>query len=410
MQTAEREQGGKAGNRLLMIEKQMKDTVLILEGESVQTLIVARKLKDSGYDVHLLCGYKLSYGYKTKYADKKTVKPEGLTEEQLLKYLINYIKSNAISTIIPMGDDDALIMSKYKSELTQYTRYLMPDLDVFRKGYDKNLLMSFCSKNGYPHPKTIDLNEIDYLSIKEGDIPFPAIIKPNYTSGGRGMTIVKNIDELKEKYPAIKEQYGNCHVQEFIRKGGKQIKVQVFIDPRTGKSYSSVIHKQRYYPIEGGSSCCNETILDNDLSKMCTKLLKEIGWEGFADFDLIEDPANGELKIMEINPRIPACIQSAVLSGLDYATMIADVSLGKNLKEYTYKPGQKLRHIGFEVLWFLSSKERFKTSPNWFRWIDRHLSFQDFSWRDPLPFLYGTFGNILKQLNPEFRKKKAGMQ
>jgi len=387
----------------------MKETVLILEGESVQTLIVARKLKENGYGVHLLCGYKQSYGYKTKYADKKTIKQRGLSDEQLLQYLIEYIKKNNIATIIPMGDDDALFMSKYKKELTEYTSYLMPDLEIFQEGYDKNKLMLFCKEHGYPHPKTIDMDKVDYMTIKQDDIPFPVIIKPNYTTGGRGMTVVYSIEELRSRYPMIREEYGSCHIQEFIKKGGKQIKVQVFIDPRTGKSYTSVIHKQRYYPVDGGSSCCNVTIKNDELSEMCTKLLKEIGWEGFADFDFIEDPNDGVFKIMEINPRIPACVQSAILSGMDYATMIADVSLGKELKQYTYKPGRKLRHIGFEILWFFSSKDRFNTTPNWFKWIDHNLSFQDFSWRDPLPFVSGTWGNVKKQLNPEFRKKKSGI-
>ena len=186
--------------------------------------------------------------------------------------------------------------------------------------------------------------------------------------------------------------------------------MQVFIDPRDGKTYSSVIHKQRFYPEKGGSSSCNMTIADDKTAQMCISILKDINWEGFADFDLIEDPKDGVLKVMEINPRIPACIKSAILSGMDYGTMIADVSLGKPSKEYTYKPGQKLRHIGFEMLWFKYSKNRWKTKPCWFNWIDPKLSFQDFSWRDPLPFFYGTWGNIKKQRNPEFQKEKSGLR
>ena len=152
------------------------------------------------------------------------------------------------------------------------------------------------------------------------------------------------------------------------------------------------------------------TIADDKTAQMCISILKDINWEGFADFDLIEDPKDGVLKVMEINPRIPACIKSAILSGMDYGTMIADVSLGKPSKEYTYKPGQKLRHIGFEMLWFKYSKNRWKTKPCWFNWIDPKLSFQDFSWRDPLPFFYGTWGNIKKQRNPEFQKEKSGLR
>lgn len=366
-------------------------------------------LKKSGYEVHLICNATLNYGYHTKYATKKAVcstKDEGV----YLEFVKQYVKDNGIATIIPMNDDGATFLSKYKQELIGLVPFLMPDWATFEKGYDKNMLMALCKEKGYPHPITIDLEKVDYLTIKEDNIPFPAIIKPNCTSGGRGMTLVHNTDELKELYPAIREKFGPCHLQQFIEAGGRQIKVQVFIDPRSSKTYSSVIHKQRFYPEKGGSSSCNMTIADERTAQMCISILKDINWEGFADFDLIEDPKDCVLKVMEINPRIPACIKSAILSGMDYGTMIADVSLGKPLKEYTYKPGQKLRHIGFEMLWFMYSKNRWTAKPSWFNWIDPKLSFQDFSWRDPLPFFYGTWGNIKKQRNPEFQKEKSGLR
>lgn len=392
-----------------MNKKDIKnERVLIINAQAVQTLIIARSLKKSGYIVDILCDGKENYGYHTKYAWKRYVGPSCKDENKYLSHLVNILKEESYATVIPMDDDAAVIVSKFKDKLSQYTNILMPEYETFCKAYDKNELMSLCREKQYPHPRTVDLSIESLDSVPENI--FPALIKPNYTSGGRGMTLVNSLEEVKEKAPAIIEKYGASHLQEFILSGGRQIKVQIFIDRRSGRYYSSVIHKQRYYPENGGSSCCNVTIEDEKLSALCKKVLDDIAWDGFADFDLIEDPKDNVCKIMEINPRIPACIKSAVLSGLDYGTMIADVATGKELKAYTYIHGQKLRHIGFEILWFRYSKNRFTTKPSWFRWIDSKLSFQDFSWRDPLPFFYGTWGNIKKQLNPEFRKSKDGLR
>lgn len=381
--------------------------VLILDGQAVQSLIIAECLKKSGYEVHLLCDDKMSYGYHTKYACKHFIGPK-CTDEKYMPFLITLLKQEKYATIVPMDDAAAVFLSKNKECIVQYTKILIPDYAIFNKAYDKHLLMELCREKGYPHPRTIDLKILD-LGMIPIDI-FPALIKPNYTSGGRGMTLVHSLTELQEYLPIIEKQYGDCHLQEYILPGGRQLKVQIFIDRRTNRYYSSVINKLRYYPENGGSSCCNITIENTELTLLCKKILDDIGWDGFADFDLIEDPKDGVIKIMEINPRIPACIKSAVLSGLDYGTMIVDVGLGKELKEYHYKAGQKLRHIGFEILWFLYSKNRFISKPSWFRWIDSDLSFQDFNWRDPLPFIFGTLGNMKKQLNPEFRKMKNGLR
>ena len=116
---------------------------------------------------------------------------------------------------------------------------------------------------------------------------------------------------------------------------------------------------------------------------------------------------------MHSTVRLVGCFRigkSAVLSGLDYGTMIADEALGIKQKKYEYRNGKKLRHIGLDTLWFLYSKNRFRSQPSWFRWFDTNLSFQDFSWRDPLPFICGTIGNIKKQLSPSFRKAKEGLR
>jgi predicted ATP-grasp superfamily ATP-dependent carboligase len=135
--------------------------------------------------------------------------------------------------------------------------------------------------------------------------------------------------------------------------------------------------------------------------------MKSIGWTGFADFDMIKDPKDGVVKIMELNPRVPACVKSAFESGIDYGTIITEASLGNKPGKFVYSPGKKLRHIGFECLWFLYSKNRLKSEPNWFRFFDKDLSFQDFDWKDPLPFFFGTIGNIKQQCSSEFRKSKS---
>lgn len=383
--------------------------VLILDGGAAHAMAIAECLKKSNYSVVVLCDNKNEYGYHTKYADERYLGKDS-HEKDYAEWMLNFLKKHHFDVLMPTSDGAAEFMSFYKGELELLTGVLMPEREVFKKGYDKNELMSVCREHGFPHPLTIDLKEWDYnQEEKLNDFPYPGLLKPNLTSGGRGMTLVNSYEELKAVYPAIHAQYGNCHLQQFIKPGGKQIKVQIMTDMNGNPTYSSVIWKQRYYPVNGGSSCCNITIDNPEIAKTCGKVLKTIGWVGFADFDLIENPETHELLIMEINPRIPACVRSAFKSGMDYATMIADATLGKPLREYHYTPGKRLRHLGFDVLWFLKSPKRFSAKPSWFCFFDKDLYYQDWIMGDFKAFFWGTIGNIKKQLNPEFRKSKSGI-
>ena len=388
----------------------MKKKVLILDGGAAHAMAIAECLKKSGYDVAVACGNKYEYGFHTRYADEHFLGLDSHQEGYAGK-ILTFLKEHHYDVLIPTSDVAAEFMSFHKEELMPVTGVLMPDKAVFKKGYDKNELMKVCRENGYPHPFTIDLKDFNAKNVQGlEEFPYPGLLKPNLTSGGRGMTLVHSYDELKRIYPTIHSEYGDCHLQQFIKEGGKQIKVQIMTDEYGDRAYSSVIWKQRYYPVNGGSSCCNVTIDNPGIADICGKVLKSIGWVGFADFDLIENPDNGELLIMEINPRIPACVRSAFKSGIDYATMIADMTLGKPLGHYEYKPGKRLRHLGFDVLWFLKSPNRFQTKPSWFQFFGKNMYYQDWLWGDFPAFFWGTWGNFKKQMNPEFRKAKSGVK
>ncbi len=384
--------------------------VLILDGDAAHALAIMECLHKSGYGTAVLCNGKTNYGYHSHYADERYIGPDSHDRTAYHHFMMKFLDEHKFDVLIPTSDVTAEYMSLHKKDLSTKTGVLMPDPEVFMSGYDKNRLMAVCRENGYPHPWTVDLTKVDINSDELIGFPYPALLKPNLTSGGRGMTLVNNYEDFVKAYPFVRAEYGECHLQQFILQGGKQIKVQIFVDQNHDMQYSSVIWKQRYYPVNGGSSCCNVTIYDSETVAVCAKVLRDIGWSGFADFDLIEDPRTGRLLIMEINPRIPACIRSVFKSGMDFATMIADATLGRPLRDYGYEPGKRLRHLGFEVLWFLKSPNRFKANPSWFKFFGRDIYYQDWIKHDFFAFLSGSWGNFKKQMNPEFRKAKSGVK
>lgn len=386
------------------------ERVLILDCGAPQILAMAEYLRKSGYQVDALCCSKGNYGYHSKLIENKFVCPVE-HDKNYAFYVLDFLKHHHYDLIIPTSDLNAEFCSFYKGEIEKYTKVLIPEKEIFKKAYDKNNLMTLCKEKSYPHPVTIDLKNWDCVNAdKLVDFPYPGLLKPNLTSGGRGMTLVNNLEELKNVYPSINLQYGDCHLQQFIMPGGRQIKVEIMTDSYGKLAYSSVIWKQRFYPINGGSSCCNITIEEPEIVEICGKILQDIGWIGFADFDIIEDPKTKQLLIMEINPRTPACVRSAYKSGMDFATMIADATLGIPLRNYVYKPGKRLRHLGFEILWFIKSPDRFKADPSWFKFFGKDTYYQDWIKGDFWAFFWGSWNNLKKQLNPEFRKAKSGVK
>lgn len=382
----------------------------LLSGQNVQATIFAKQLKKEGHKTILFCENKHFHGCYTRYADERVKCPSASTEpQQFNDFFLDYLEHNALDVVVPLNDDTAKYLSKNKSTLLKKVKYSIPDFSVFMNAYDKNQLMKSCELIGVPHPISIDLS-----TLKKGDIvagfKFPAIIKPNETFGALGFTKVTDFKDMWNHYDTVFETYGNCHLQEYISHEGMQYKVDLMMhDSKTVNA--AVFEKQRFYPVSGGSSCFNKSIDNDHLVAICTKVLQHIKWEGFADFDLIEDPRDGIIKIMEINPRVPNCLKSCVTSGIDIPNAIVDLSLHKPLKLYTYTSGKYLRFFTIDLVWLLSSKHLLTNFKVWIKHLfsKNHYS-QDFEFLDPVPFLIGSFYGLKKIVFPKLRSKRNGMK
>lgn len=386
----------------------MNKRILLLDGSGTQALPIAKALSECGYILYSLCAEKYSYGYYTRYVKYKQLIP-AISEEALKNYIIEYTIRHSIDVLIPLSDRTAKILSLYKEELTQFCHFVSPNYNAFINGFDKNRLMGICKKLGVAHPISIDLENYDVHDLDR--MVFPAIIKPNITTGARGMMIVNNKDEFLRFYPNIRKLYGSCHLQRYFPKDSRQIEAQFYISKQGELIDSSLLCKYRYYPVKAGSSSCSVSLeRRDDIIEQCYKVLTYIGWRGFASFDMIEDPIDLSVNITEINPRFPANIAVVQAAGANYGKLLLDDIYGYPSSFKSYRSNQILRHLGLDILWFLSSEDRWKIYPCWFKFWGKDTRYQDLSFTDPLPFLFGTYGNLLKQLNPSFRRQKEAIR
>lgn len=381
---------------------------ILLLGAGTQGLSMVRALSKAGHYVEMIYGNETNYADRSRYVAKK-VRTEH--EDTSLEYLLqveDVLRDDKVDALIPMGDTTASFVSKNIERLQKLTHIKMPTYDNYLKGYDKNLLMALCEERGYPHPETYDLSKMDIGDERLKNFSYPAMLKPNCTTGGRGMVEVFSYEEMKAKYENLYQEYGDYHLQRFVKAGGRQVKIQLYVDENKNLVNSSVMRKIRWYPNKAGSNCCAVSIREPKIVEVCYNILKDINWVGFADFDAIEDPDTGELLIMEINPRVPACIQMAIVSGVNWAEIIVNGYLDLPQKSYEYKEGEYLRHLGLEILWYKHAEQRNRIKPNWFHFLGKHVHYQDMSdWTDPMPFITGTWHNIRKMMNPDFKKAKS---
>lgn len=381
--------------------------VLLLDGHTIQALPMMKALSFMDIEITIFCEERISYGYFSRYAHHRVLCPKPKTDETTyLNFMLGYIQNHPQDLIIPLFNDTAEFASRHKIEIEALgCKVDIPEWDIFIRGHDKELLMETCKTLNIPHPRTANPNKVGYEKAI-AYVGYPCLIKPNLGAGAKGIKIIHNRADFDRYYQSIEHKFGASCIQEFIPQTGTQYKVQLYRSESGRIVASSVYEKCRYYPLDGGTSTCNITIERPDLITLYTRVLDDLNWVGMADFDCIEDPRDGIVKLMEINPRVPGTIKASFISGVNFAEVMVDKACGNAYKSYRYTPGKILRNFATELLWFYKSKNRTHTRPNWFHFWGKNIFYADGSWSDPLPMVAGFLSGFMKLLNADFRKSK----
>lgn len=384
--------------------------ILLLEGEGVQTVCMAKALNKLGHELTALCAQKMSSGYATRYLHHKYKCPDLHHEPVAYKeFFYEHLKSHSYDLIIPMIDESATFLSSIKKGLCALypnTVCAVEDYETFELANDKQQLMEVCEKYNIVHPKTRAIT-VETMNEVADYVGFPAMIKPNISAGAKGIMRVNSIEELQEALPGTVKDFGACTLQQYVEQPDYYYNVMLFRTKEGKTAAYTVIKIQRYFPLKGGSSCYSETVEHPFLVQQCEQCLEKLNWHGFADFDILEDKRTGELKIIEINPRVPSSLQASFAAGVNFGEIFVEEYLGEGKhKEYQYKANQQVRWFGLDVMWFLMSPQRFSYRPSWFRFWGKNVSYHDGCWSDPMPMVAGCLQGVVKYLNPSFRKAK----
>lgn len=372
---------------------------ILLVGGGLQGIACARALRKVGHHVELLTT-------KDDYARKSTALSNYYLFDNDIdpSVLFNVLAAKHYDVVIPMSDKTTFFVAENSDLIYKQfgTRSAAPSLNVLDIAADKSKLMEFCKQNDLPHPLTIDLEQ----GIPD-DFIWPALIKPKHSVGARGIRMVNNVDELRKVYPITKEKYGECQLQEYINNPGPYYNVMIYRSRGNKVLGYAILKIIRYYPINGGSSSMCQTIDDTNLLSICASVLEKLDYVGFADFDVLQTKS-GDYKIIEINPRVPASLRAAIVSGVNIPAIIVADTMNETIPEQHYKPGKILRYLGLDIMWFMKSGNRFKCKPSWFKFFGENIYYQEGGWEDKEAMCAALTHNLAKIefKGGKFRKKE----
>lgn len=247
-------------------------------------------------------------------------------ERQFLTFLLR--ENDEKKVLFPTGDDMLFFCDRYSEELMKLN-YVVPNSKMGRicDLLDKNRNLEIGKKAGFRVPQSQYLT--DLLSIS-GKI----LVKP-LNSDGTGKQDIYIFDSLKDlnrKKDDLIGRYGNMVVQEYIC-GDVEDHYEIHCyNSSNGPVFGSMIQKLRALEntTKGSIGSVIRSVWIPELADSSNNLMRNLGYNGLLDINLLKDKYSGEYYFLEVNLRSSANIMIDTISGNNLASIMYFDNLGED--------------------------------------------------------------------------------
>lgn len=294
--------------------------------------------------------------------------------------------------LFPQTDGDLLALSRHRDRLDGPFRMLLAEPGLVEACLDKSVFSRLAAEHDLPVPAAVRL---DGACAPPGGLRFPVVVKPVTRHqerweplGGHAKAIsLQGPDELDALVGKLARLRLEVVVQEAVPGPEAAIESHHAYVDRDGALVADVTgRKLRTYPARYGHSTAVEITDRDDVRALGRSILARLDLRGFAKLDFKRRP-DGELRLLEINPRAtlwhhPAALAGANLAALAYADL-------------TGRPRPALGAVRSGVRWCQPLADRRAASEagiplrRWLRFVASCEARSGFAADDPLP-LVGT--------------------
>ncbi len=300
-----------------------------------------KALKEEGYQVVLINSNPATIMTDPEMADRTYVEP--ITPEAVAKIIAKERPDALLST---MGGQTGLNTAVAVAESGALERYgvemIGASLEVIQKAEDREKFRHAMERIGLRVPKSGFARTMDEVFAVAAIIGFPLIIRPSFTLGGTGSGVAYNREELAEiaKVGLDASMIHEIMVEESVL-GWKEFELEVMRDRADNVVIICSIENFDPMGIHTGESITvapAQTLTDVEYQRMrdaAIAIMREIGVEtGGSNVQFAVNPRNGEMVVIEMNPRVSrSSALASKATGFPIAKIAAKLAVGYTLDE-----------------------------------------------------------------------------
>ena len=298
-------------------------------------------LKREGFEVVLVNSNPATIMTDPEMADRTYVEP--ITPGMITKI----IEQERPDSLLPtLGGQTGLNMAVALAEQGVLDKYnvelLGAKFETIRKAEERDLFKQTMTDIGLQVPRSGFAHSWPEAQGLIDLVGFPAIIRPSYTLGGTGGSIAYNLEQYEEQIPRGLNLSPKSQILiEQSVLGWKEFELEVMRDKKDNVVIVCSIENLDPMGIHTGDSITvapAQTLTDREYQAMrdaSIKIIRAIGVEtGGCNIQFAVNPENGDLHVIEMNPRVSrSSALASKATGFPIAKMAALLAVGYTLDE-----------------------------------------------------------------------------
>ena len=300
-----------------------------------------KALKEEGYEVVLINSNPATIMTDPELADATYIEP--ITPEMVIKV----IEKERPDAILPtLGGQTALNTAIKVAETGALEKYgvelLAANIAVIKKAEGREEFRAAMKSIGLNVPESAIVHTLDEAMEAADVIGFPIIIRPSFTLGGTGGGVAYNRQELEEFCISGLDLSMTTEIMlERSLLGWKEYELEVMRDRKDNVVIICSIENMDAMGVHTGDSITvapAQTLTDREYQEMrdaAIAIIREIGVEtGGSNVQFAVNPVDGELMVIEMNPRVSrSSALASKATGFPIAKIAAKLAVGYTLDE-----------------------------------------------------------------------------
>src|SRR5215213_6282456 len=300
-----------------------------------------KALKEEGYRVILINSNPATIMTDPELADRTYVEPITL---EVVEKVIERERPDAL--LPTMGGQTALNTTMglvKRGVLEKYgVRLIGASAEAIHKAEDRDAFKAAMQKIGLRVPKSGTAHTREEAVRILESVGFPAIIRPSFTMGGTGGNIAYNREEFEKliDWALAMSPVSQVLIEESVI-GWKEYELEVMRDLKDNVVIVCPIENLDPMGVHTGDSITVApamTLTDKEYQRMrdaALKIIREIGVDtGGSNIQFGIDPRNGDMVIIEMNPRVSrSSALASKATGFPIAKIAAKLAIGYRLDE-----------------------------------------------------------------------------